>query len=553
MGATGRRHKYLRRIFVMQDVDLSTIAHSLDIENPGAIVYNGTRKELVDEAVSRGEATLTKEGPLLAYTGVHTGRSPNDKFIVDEPSSTEQVWWGEVNRKISREHFNALLARAKEYLGGQDLFIADCFVGADARYRVGVRVVNQHAWHNLFAQTMFIPLADAEDPEAFTADYTLYHVPDMKAVPETDGTNSETFVLVDFGQKIILIGGTSYAGEIKKSLFTTMNYLLPLDGVMPMHCSANIGAQSDTALFFGLSGTGKTTLSADPERSLIGDDEHGWSDDGVFNFEGGCYAKVIRLSEEAEPQIYETTRTFSTILENVALDEETGALDLDSSKHTENTRAAYPLTFIPNTAPGSKGGHPQTIIMLTADAFGVLPPIARMTPAQAMYQFISGYTAKVAGTEKGVTEPEPTFSACFGAPFMVHHPSVYAELLGDKIREHGARCYLINTGWTGGPYGVGSRVKIAYTRAMVKAALSGALDGGGFRTDPIFGLEVPTEVEGVPSEVLDPRSTWSDKEEFDRQANQLAGNFVENFKKYEEGASQEIRDASPKVKSETGA
>ncbi len=536
----------------MQDIDLKELVQSLDLETDGAVLYNGSRRELVEEAVARKEATAQPDGPLLAYTGAHTGRSPNDKFIVDEPSSTDQVWWGEVNRKISREHFDGLLTKAKAYLAGKDLFVADCFVGSDSRYRVGVRVVNEHAWHNLFAQTMFIPLASAEDPGTFQVDYTLYHVPDMKAVPEEDGTNSGAFVLVDFGQKIILIGGTSYAGEIKKSLFTTMNYLLPLRGVMPMHCSANIGNRSDVALFFGLSGTGKTTLSADPERSLIGDDEHGWSDDGVFNFEGGCYAKVIRLSEEAEPQIYATTRMFSTILENVAVDSD-GNLDLDSSEHTENTRAAYPLDFIPNTAKGSKGGHPETIVMLTADAFGVLPPIARMTPAQAMYQFISGYTAKVAGTEKGVTEPQPTFSACFGAPFMVHHPSVYAELLGDKIREHNVKCYLINTGWTGGPHGVGSRIKIAYTRAMVKAALSGELENGTFRTDPIFGLEVPTEVKTVPAEVLDPRSTWSEGGDYDRAANDLASKFNDNFRKYEEGASQEIRDAGPKVKVESGA
>lgn len=536
----------------MQDIDLKELVHSLEIETDGTVVYNGSRRHLVEIAVARKEATAIPDGPLLAYTGSHTGRAPNDKFVVDEPSSTDQVWWGEVNRKISRESFDGLLKKAKEFLSGKDVFVADCFVGADTRYRVGVRVVTEHAWHNLFAQTMFIPLAGAEDPDSFQVDYTLYHVPDLKAVPEVDGTNSGAFILIDFGQKTILIGGTSYAGEIKKSLFTTMNYLLPLRGVMPMHCSANVGERNDVALFFGLSGTGKTTLSADPERSLIGDDEHGWSDDGVFNFEGGCYAKVIRLSEEAEPQIYATTRMFSTILENVATDEE-GRLDLDSAERTENTRAAYPLDFIPNAAKGSKGGHPETIIMLTADAFGVLPPIARMTPAQAMYQFISGYTAKVAGTEKGVTEPQPTFSACFGAPFMVHHPSVYAELLGDKIREHGAKCYLINTGWTGGPHGVGSRIKISYTRAMVKAALSGALESGSFRTDPIFGLEVPAAVDGVPSEVLNPRSTWSDGDMYDRAANDLATKFNENFKKYEEGASQEIRDAGPNVKVESGA
>lgn len=534
----------------MSGIDIKSQLEGFGIANVGAVLYNGTRSRLTEEAVKRGEGHLVEGGPLAAYTGQHTGRSPNDKFIVDEPSSREQVWWGEVNRSIEQEKFNGLLKKAKEYLSGKDLFVADCFVGADPRYRVGVRVINVHAWHNLFAQTLFIPLNKAAQPESFGVDYTVVHVPEMQADPETDGTRSGAFVLVDFGQKLILIGGTSYAGEIKKSLFTTMNYLLPLQQIMPMHCSANIGTAGDVALFFGLSGTGKTTLSADPERSLIGDDEHGWSADGVFNFEGGCYAKVIRLSEEAEPQIYATTRTFGTILENVDYDPETGILDLDSAKYTENTRAAYPLEYIPNTAPGSRGGHPRNIVMLTADAFGVLPPIAKMTPAQAMYQFISGYTAKVAGTEKGVTEPQPTFSACFGAPFMVHHPSVYAELLGNKIREHEAHCWLINTGWTGGPHGVGNRIKIAYTRAMVNAVLNGDLNNVEYRKDPIFGLMVPTHVEGVPDEVLDPRSTWSDPEEYDAKAYDLAAKFNTNFKKYEEGAAQEIRDAAPKSRVE---
>ena len=537
----------------MSGSDIQGQLQEFGIANVGNVLYNGTRARLTEEAVKLGEGHLVEGGPLLAYTGQHTGRSPNDKFIVEEPGSKDHVWWGEVNKSFEQEKFNSLLEKAKTYLSGKDLYVADCFVGADPRYRVGVRVVNEHAWHNLFAQTMFIPLDEAPDPDTFQVDYTVVHVPDLQANPDEDGTRSSTFVLVDFGQKIILIGGTSYAGEIKKSLFTTMNYLLPLKEVMPMHCSANIGKGGDTALFFGLSGTGKTTLSADPERSLIGDDEHGWSADGIFNFEGGCYAKVIRLSEEAEPQIYATTRMFSTILENVDIDMETRKLDLDSAKYTENTRAAYPLDFIPNTAEGSMGDHPRNIIMLTADAFGVLPPIAKLTPAQAMYQFISGYTAKVAGTEKGVTEPQPTFSACFGAPFMVHHPSVYAELLGTKIREHHVNCWLINTGWTGGPYGVGNRIKIAYTRAMVKAALSGELEGGEFREDPIFGLHIPKHVPGVPDEVLDPRNTWENAEEYDEKANQLAMKFNENFRKYEEGAAQEIRDAGPNVKEAAGA
>ncbi len=513
------------------------------------IIYNAATAALVEESVSRNEGQLVKGGALAVLTGPHTGRSPNDKFVVREQSSEDKVWWGPVNKEFPRDKFNALLQKAKDFVKGKDLFVADCWVGADKRYRRGVRVVNLHAWHNLFAQTLFMPTNKMpEGTEGFDPEYTILHVPDMEAVPEADGTRSGTFILIDFGQKIVLIGGTQYAGEIKKSLFTTMNYLLPLDGVMPMHCSANVGKEGDVALFFGLSGTGKTTLSADPNRGLIGDDEHGWSDDGVFNFEGGCYAKVIRLSAEAEPQIYATTSMFGTVLENVVFDADTRVLDLDSEKHTENTRAAYPLDFIPNTVPGSVGGHPRNIVMLTCDAFGVLPPISRMTTAQAMYQFISGYTAKVAGTEKGVTEPTPTFSTCFGAPFMVHHPSVYAELLGKKIEEHGVRCWLVNTGWTGGPYGIGHRMKIGHTRAMINQALSGALDNATYREDPIFGLMVPTDVEGVPSEVLNPRETWSDAEAYDDKAYDLAQRFNDNFQKYADGASDEIKAAAPKAR-----
>lgn len=530
----------------MSGIDIKGQLEGFGISNIGNVVYNGTRSRLVEEAVKRDEGHLVEGGPFAAFTGQHTGRSPNDKFIVDEPTSRENVWWGDVNRPFEQEKFDSLLAKAKEYMSGNDLFVADCFVGADPRYRVGVRVINMQAWHNLFAQTLFIPLPDAPEPDSFSVDYTVVHVPELQAEPETDGTRTSTFILVDFGQKIILIGGTSYAGEIKKSLFTTMNYLLPLQGIMPMHCSANVGHKGDVSLFFGLSGTGKTTLSADPDRSLIGDDEHGWSNDGIFNFEGGCYAKVIRLSAEAEPQIFATTQMFSTVLENVDYNPESGTLNLDSAQYTENTRAAYPLSFIPNTAPGSRGGHPNNIVMLTADAFGVLPPIAKMTPAQAMYQFISGYTAKVAGTEKGVTEPQPTFSTCFGAPFMVHHPSVYAELLGKKIQEHNVDCWLINTGWTGGAYGTGNRIQISYTRAMVKAVLNGTLQNAEFREDPIFGLMVPTHVDGVPDEILNPRNTWSDPNEYDEKAYDLAAKFNANFRKYEEGASQEIRAAAPR-------
>ncbi|MEP7218488.1 MAG: phosphoenolpyruvate carboxykinase [Bacteroidota bacterium] len=517
------------------------------ITGAGEIFYNPITPHLVEEAVKRNEGYLTDGGPFAALTGEHTGRSPNDKFLVKEPSSENNVWWGPVNKEFSQEKFDALLEKAKGYMAGHDLFVADCFVGADPRYRVGVRVINLHAWHNLFAQTLFIPTRKIENgDELFSADYTVVHVPDMEADPAIDGTRSSTFVMIDFGKKVILIGGTSYAGEIKKSLFTTMNYLLPLQGVMPMHCSSNIGADGDVAVFFGLSGTGKTTLSADPNRALIGDDEHGWSADGIFNFEGGCYAKAIKLSAEAEPQIYATTKMFGTVLENVVFDPETRILDLDSAKYTENTRAAYPLEFIPNTAPGSRGGHPKNIIMLTADAFGVLPPIAKMSTAQAMYHFLSGYTAKVAGTEQGVTEPQPTFSTCFGAPFMVHHPSVYASLLGKKIEEHEVHCWLVNTGWTGGPYGVGNRMKIAHTRAMINAALSGALNNVEYREDPIFGLQVPVHVDGVPDEVLIPRNTWANPDEYDDKAYDLAQKFNDNFQKYADGTPDEIKAAAPR-------
>ena len=523
------------------------------ITNVGEIIYNGTTARLVEESVVRGDGHLTCGGALAVLTGQHTGRSVQDRFVVREPSSENHVWWGSVNREFPQDKFNALLDKAKGFLAGKDVFVADCYVGADPRYRLNVRVVNTNAYQNLFSQTLFIPLSKAGGSDAnFAPDFTIVHVPSMEADPEVDGTRTGTFILLDLGQKLILIGGTSYAGEIKKSIFAVMNYLLPLRGIMPMHCSANVGKEGDVAVLFGLSGTGKTTLSADPNRLLIGDDEHGWSDDGVFNFEGGCYAKVIKLSAEAEPQIYATTQMFGTILENVVVDPATGEVDLDQAKYTENTRAAYPLDFIPGIAPGSAGGHPKNIIMLTADAFGVLPPISKLSIPQAMYQFISGYTAKVAGTEKGVTEPQPTFSACFGAPFMVHHPSVYAGLLGKKIEEHNVNCWLVNTGWTGGPAGVGSRMKIAYTRAMINAALAGQLDTAEYREDPIFGLMVPTSVPNVPDEVLNPRNTWSDPNAYDDQAYKLAGLFIENFKKFEEGTAEEIRAAAPRVREMAG-
>jgi phosphoenolpyruvate carboxykinase (ATP) len=431
------------------------------------------------------------------------------------------------------------------YASTRELFVQDTYAGADPRYRLPVRIVTELAWHSLFARTMFIN--DDAGAVKHTPEFTVVNIPSFKADPATDGTRAETFILMDFAQRLVLIGGTSYAGETKKSVFTILNYLLPQRGVMSMHCSANVGEAGDVAVFFGLSGTGKTTLSADPERRLIGDDEHGWSDDGVFNFEGGCYAKVIKLSAEAEPDIYRTTRMFGTVMENVVFDPATRLPDLDDASRTENTRAAYPLTSIPNIVPEGYAGHPSNIIMLTADAFGVLPPVAKLSPEQAMYHFLSGYTAKVAGTERGVTEPQATFSTCFGAPFMVLHPGVYADLLGRKIQEHKAVCWLVNTGWSGGPYGEGSRMKISHTRAMIRAILNGSLARVETRPDPVFGVGVPTSCPDVPAEVLQPRGTWRDPEAYDRKAQELARRFNENFEKYEAGVSAEVRAAAPKA------
>ena len=427
------------------------------------------------------------------------------------------------------------------YTRGRDLFVQDVFAGADERYQLPIRVITELAWHSLFAHTMF----RINSQEKHTPEFTVINLPSFRAAPAQDKTRSPTFILIDFSQRMVLIGGTAYAGEIKKSIFTVLNYLLPLAGVMSMHCSANVGESGDTALFFGLSGTGKTTLSADPQRLLIGDDEHGWSDSGVFNFEGGCYAKVIRLSPTAEPDIYRTTRMFGTILENVIYDPETRALNLDDATRTENTRAAYPLTSIPNIVTESQAGHPQNIIMLTADAFGVLPPVSRLTPEQAMYHFLSGYTAKVAGTEKGVSEPEATFSTCFGAPFMILHPSVYADLLGERIAEHKVNCWLVNTGWTGGPYGAGERVRIGHTRSMIRAILSGALAQVETHPDPVFGVHVPASCPDVPTEVLVPRNTWRDPAAYDLKARDLARLFNENFKKYADGVSEKVRSVAP--------
>ena len=516
------------------------------LENLKIMNWNLPTPALYEEALKRNEGLMAHLGPLIVRTGQFTGRSPNDKFIVDEPTSHGCVWWGEVNRPFDEDRFDELHRRMASYLQGKDVFIQDVWCGADPNYRLSVRVITQYAWHSLFVRNMFIQ-PGAEDLATFDPQFVVIDCPGFHAFPEVDKTNSDVFILVNFAKKLVLIGGTEYAGEIKKSVFTAMNYYLPFQDVLPMHCSANIGSGGDTAIFFGLSGTGKTTLSSDSTRTLIGDDEHGWSDNGVFNFEGGCYAKVINLSAEAEPEIYQTTRRFGTILENVGIDTDLRRLDLDDATLTENTRAAYPISHIPNATREGTGGHPKDVIFLTADAFGVLPPISRLTPEQTMYHFISGYTAKVAGTERGITEPQATFSACFGAPFMVQHPNVYAELLGEKIAKHNARCWLVNTGWTGGPHGEGHRISIRYTRAMINAALNGELDAVEYTPDPVFGIQVPSSCPGVPDEVLQPRGTWRDAQAYDRQAQQLAAMFVDNFKQFEVEVPESVRAAAPIV------
>jgi len=498
---------------------------------------------LYEVALRRGEGMTTDHGALTVVTAPHTGRSPNDKFIVHEPGSADQVWW-ERNPRLDPAAFDRLHQRVLEHLSGQELFVQDLFGGADPAYRLGVRFVTPSAWHALFVNNMFIRPAMA-DLAGFEPGFTVLHAPEMHADPARHGTRTGVFIALHFGQRLVLIGGTRYAGELKKSIFTVLNYLLPQRGVFPMHCSANIGPDGDTAIFFGLSGTGKTTLSADPSRQLIGDDEHGWSEQGVFNFEGGCYAKIIRLSREGEPEIYAASQTFGTVLENAVVDPMTRVVDYDSEAITENTRACYPIHYIPNHVNGGRGGHPKNVVFLTADAFGVLPPIARLSPEQAMYHFLSGYTAKVAGTERGVTEPTATFSACFGAPFLPMHPGVYARMLGEKVARHQARVWLVNTGWTGGAYGVGTRVRLSHTRAMVRAALAGQLDAVEHRPDPCFGFEVPVEVAEVPAAVLWPRDTWPDPPAFDAQARRLAAMFRENFERYAPGVPASVRAAGP--------
>ena len=512
--------------------------------------WNLVTEALYEEAVFRGEGVTSLGGPFIAHTGRHTARSANDKFVVRHTDSENNIWWGTYNRPFATEKFEALFGRLLGYLQGRDVFVQDAYAGADEQYRLPVRFVAEHAWHSLFIRNMFILPGSLEEHKRFVPEFTIIGVPGFKATPSIDNTNSETFIILNFEKKLAIIGNTEYAGELKKSVFTLLNYLLPLEGVLSMHCSANVNPEdaNDVALFFGLSGTGKTTLSADPTRRLIGDDEHGWSENGVFNFEGGCYAKVIGLSESAEPEIYATTRRFGTILENVPFDPITRLIDLDDDSITENTRASYPLEFIANAVPEKRAGHPKNIVLLTCDANGVMPPLARLSPNQALYQFISGYTSKIGGTEIGLgKEPELTFSACFGGPFMVHHPYKYAELLKRKIERYDVQCWLVNTGWVGGPYGVGKRISIRHTRALLNAALTGKLNDVNYTRDPIFEFLVPMECPGVPPEVLSPSSSWGDKKEYDRRYKDLAMRFRENFAKFTDNTPIEVVDAGPKV------
>jgi phosphoenolpyruvate carboxykinase (ATP) len=507
---------------------------------------NLSTAELVEDAVRAGEGLIAAEGPLVVRTGKHTGRSPEDKFIVDEPSSHDKIWWGPVNRPISEADYDRLRARLVAYCADKDLYVQDCLIGADPVHQRRLRVYTETAWASVFARNLF-RRTTATDRIGFQPNFTIICVPSFQADPATEGTRTGTAILLHLERMEIIIVGTEYAGEIKKGAFTVMNYLMPDEGVLPMHSSVNVGPATDSVVFFGLSGTGKTTLSADPERSLIGDDEHGWGAQGLFNFEGGCYAKTIRLSPMYEPDIFQTTRRFGTVLENVDLDPETRELDLDSERFTENTRGAYPLNFIGNADPTGMTVQPRTVVFLTADAFGVLPPISRLTHAQAAYHFISGYTAKLAGTEIGVREPKATFSACFGAPFMPRHPGEYASMLTDRLAEHDATVWLVNTGWTGGPYGTGERMNIAHTRAMVRAALDGGLTDVPTRIDPVFQVEVPLTCPGVPDTFLDPRDTWADPAAYDRQAARLAAMFADNFASYVDGVTDDIGAAGPVV------
>ena len=518
----------------------------MGISTEQRVYRNLTPSQLYEHALRRREGVVTSRGPFAAVTSPHTGRSPNDKFLVQEADSAAQIWWGKVNQPIALDKFARLKADVEAHLATQELFVRDVYAGADPSFRLPIRFITPNAWHTLFVYNMFLRPADGE-LSSFAPGFEVLHAPEFQADPAVHGTKSGTFIIISFAQQTILIGGTRYAGELKKSIFTLLNYLLPLKGVLSMHCSANVGKQGDCALFFGLSGTGKTTLSADPQRRLIGDDEHGWSDDGIFNFEGGCYAKVIRLSREGEPEIYATTEMFGTVLENVDVNAETGTIDLNSQRITENTRASYPIHFIPNHVPEGMAGHPAHIVFLTCDAFGVMPPIAKLTPDQAMYHFLSGYTAKVAGTERGVTEPKETFSACFGAPFLPLPPTVYAKMLGERIARHDVQCWLVNTGWTGGPYGSGHRMDLKSTRAMIRAALAGELDSAPTRREPVFGLDVPTQIAGVKETLLDPRQTWSDPVAYDAQARTLTALFKKNFEQFADAVSPGVRNAGPRA------
>jgi len=512
------------------------------------VFWNLPSPALIEEAIFRGEGHLVYGGPFLVTTGKHTARAANDKFIVREKSTEDKIWWGEYNRPFSSEKFNGVLARLQAFLQGEELFVQDCYAGADPNYRLPVRIITDTAWQSLFARNMFITINDRDALKKFVPEFTLIASPSFRADPRIDGTRTSTAMLINFAERLAIVAESLYGGEIKKTIFTVLNFLLPNEGVMAMHCSANVGPDGDVALFFGLSGTGKTTLSADPRRRLIGDDEHGWSDEGVFNFEGGCYAKVIRLSAEHEPQIYDCTRRFGTILENVVYDPASRRVDLDDDMFTENTRASYPLEFIPNVMPERMArSHPKNVIFLTCDAQGVMPPIARLDMNQAMYHFISGYTSKIAGTEIGLgIEPEITFSACFGAPFMVHHPFHYADLLRRKMEMHGTRCWLVNTGWVGGDFWTGKRISIRYTRNMLNAALEGKLEDVKYRRDKIFGFEVPVTCPEVPDDVFEPSNAWGNKDDYWRRYDALAARYIENFKTYASGCSEEVAKAGPK-------
>jgi phosphoenolpyruvate carboxykinase (ATP) len=548
-----------RRIFLFREgkrVAERVAKYGLDaqgIVTPAELHWNLTAAPLVEHAVRRGEGLLAKDGPLVVKTGKHTGRSAKDKFTVRDATTDSVIWWNNGNKPMDPAAFDRLHEDFLAALGEKDeLFVQDLFGGSQPEHRVRVRVINELAWHSMFIRTLLVR-PEADELAGFVPEFTIIDLPSFRASTDRHGCRSETVIAVNFTKKVILIGGTLYAGEMKKSVFGLLNFLLPPQGIMPMHCSANIGPKGDTAIFFGLSGTGKTTLSADPNRTLIGDDEHGWSDTAVFNFEGGCYAKMIRLSPTAEPEIYATTKRFGTVLENVVMDPETRELDLDDPSLAENSRGAYPIDYIPNSSEKNMGPLPKNVVMLTADAFGVLPPIARLTPDQAMYHFLSGYTAKVAGTEIGVTEPEATFSTCFGAPFMPRHPSVYGNLLKQRIAKGGVDCWLVNTGWTGGKYGVGKRMPIQATRALLNAALDGSLKNAEFRKDPNFGFDVPVRVPGVDDSILDPRSTWKDSEEYDRTAAKLVDLFVENFAQFADEVDEGVRQAAPKIAQPTPA